>query len=87
MFPELRDNCAGCGGELILGSVSLGLLSSPKFSYKLKAVEVSVPLKAWLCTGCGTVTLRTDDATPIVKAHTALEATRGRNATRLRRPS
>ena len=85
-----HDVCGDCSGELILGAVSLGLLSSPKFTYKLKAVEVSVPLKAWLCTNCGRVAFRADDPSPIVKAHTAMEATqlsRPTRAVRLRRPS
>ena len=85
-----HDVCGDCSGELIHGAVSLGLLSSPKFTYKLKAVEVSVPLKAWLCTSCGTVTFRTDDPSPIVKAHTAMETTglvRPSRAVRMRRSS
>lgn len=43
------------------GAVGLTLLGSPKFTYKIRHLEVSVPLQALLCEDCGEVRFRAPD--------------------------
>lgn len=65
--------CRLCGGELVEGGVSIPLLGPPRFSYKVRTTEVTVPLEAALCLGCGHVTLRAPDTEPIRQAASALD--------------
>ena len=64
--------CPGCGGVLVAGSVGFPLRGAPKFSYKLRATEVSVALVARMCESCGLVEFRAKDPTPIRDARAAL---------------
>lgn len=63
--------CQQCGGAMISGGVAFPLLGAPKFSYRLKTVDVSVEIGARMCDTCGIVEFRVDDPKPIRDARAA----------------
>lgn len=65
--------CPSCGGFVVTGSVSGSLLGTPRFSYRLKTVDVSVDVAASMCESCGLVVFRVPDPTPIRQARAALQ--------------
>lgn len=67
--------CPSCGGSLVTGTVGMSLLGSPKFSYRLKTIDVSVDVAASMCESCGLVVFRVADPTPIRQARAALQRT------------
>lgn len=64
--------CPQCGGEQVTGSVGFPLRGAPKFSYKLRATEVSVEIVARMCESCGLVEFQAKDPRPIKDARAAL---------------
>lgn len=72
---ETDKPCPSCGGFLVTGSVSMSLLGPPKFSYRLKTIDVSVDMAASMCESCGLVVFRVADPTPIRQARAALQRT------------
>ena len=70
---EVASACHLCGGELVEGGLAIPFLGPPRFTYKVKTVEVTVPVEASLCLGCGHVTLRAPDTEPVRQAATALD--------------
>lgn len=78
--------CPLCGGELVAGGISIPFLGPPRFTYQVKTVDVTVPLAASLCLGCGHVALRAEDTDPIRQAAAALERAAAWSGTPRRRP-
>lgn len=69
-----HDNlvCRECGGDLIRGSVGLAVIGAPKFTYRVRHLEVSVDLESYICERCGEVRLWAVDTTPIRRARAGL---------------
>jgi hypothetical protein len=61
--------CLLCDGPTVRGTVGLTLLGAPKFTYKVRHLEVSVPLDTLLCQSCGEVRFRARDTTTVRQAH------------------
>lgn len=64
--------CQECGGALVSGAVAFPVLGAPKFSYRLKTVDVSVDVGARMCDTCGLVVFRVADPGPIREARAAV---------------
>ena len=69
---EERWKCTGCGGIQVAGSIGFPLLGAPRFSYKLRTLEVSVEVVARMCESCGLVEFRAKDPRPVKDARAAL---------------
>jgi hypothetical protein len=61
--------CLLCDGPTVRGTVGLTLLGAPKFTYKVRHLEVSVPLETLLCQSCGEVRFRARDTGVVRQAH------------------
>jgi hypothetical protein len=71
-FSQQGRACPGCGGVQVSGSIGFPLLGAPKFSYKLRTLEVSVELAARMCESCGLVEFSAKDPKPVKDARAAL---------------
>lgn len=68
-----RWTCTECGGVQVAGNIGFPLLGSPKFSYKVRTLEVSVEVVARMCESCGLVEFRAKDPRPVKDARAALQ--------------
>lgn len=78
--------CPDCHGELVDGSMGLPLLGSPRFAFRLGAMEVTTEVRASMCRDCGRVLLHASDPDRIRVAAAAARTPRPRRVPWPRRP-
>ncbi|MGH7903354.1 MAG: hypothetical protein ACREPA_04400 [Candidatus Dormibacteraceae bacterium] len=69
--------CRLCGGEMIAGVISVPVLGSFKFSYRVRTTTVDTEIEGLMCAGCGGVVLTARDPERIRRAHDALRRADG----------
>lgn len=71
----MRDpaTCGECGGEMVPGAISLPLLGTAKFEYRLGGgASVETEIDGQMCAACGLVVFRARDPGRIRRAHESL---------------
>jgi hypothetical protein len=76
--PQHGD-CPLCGGQWIEGRMSMPLIGSLRFVYRLGTNDVAAEVLAQMCTDCGHVRLRARDPEPIRRAEHAATHSRSVN--------
>jgi hypothetical protein len=65
--------CGECGGEMVPGAISLPLLGTAKFEYRLGGgASVDTEIDGQMCLACGLVVFRGRDPGRIRRAHESL---------------